>query len=207
MGEPAEARTGSTLLTLVRNPADPQAWEAFVERYTPLVAGWCRRWQLQNADVQDITQEVMLKLARHLRKFPYDPAKGHFRGWLLTVTRNVWRDWHDSRRRAGLPSGDPQMQRLLEEQEDKSGLADALDQGFLAELFEEAQARVQLRVSRETWQVFQLLVLEEWSGADVAAKLQMKVATVYTAKNRVQKMLQEEIRKLGGFNEAYQPEA
>jgi RNA polymerase sigma-70 factor (ECF subfamily) len=169
-----------------------------VDRYTPLVAAWCRGWQLQNADVQDVTQEVMLKLARHIRKFPYDPAKGHFRGWLFTLTRNVWRDWRDSRRRAGWASGDPYMQRLFEEQEDRSGLAEALDQGFLAELFEEAQSRVQLRVSRDTWQAFQLLALEAWSGTDVAAKLHMKVATVYTAKNRVQKLLQEEIRKLGG---------
>jgi RNA polymerase sigma-70 factor (ECF subfamily) len=196
MGEPSEPRTGSTLLTLVRNPADPQAWEAFVDRYTPLVAGWCRRWQLQSADVQDVTQEVLLKLARHIRKFPYDPAKGHFRGWLLTLTRNVWRDLRDSRRRAGWASGDAHLQRLLEEQEDRNGLAEALDQGFLVELYEEAQARVQLRVSRDTWQAFQLLALEGRSGADVAAKLHMKVATVYTAKNRVQKMLQQEIHKL-----------
>ena len=196
MGEPSEPHTGSTLLTLVRNPADPQAWEAFVDRYTPLVAGWCRRWQLQSADVQDVTQEVLLKLARHIRKFPYDPAKGHFRGWLLSLTRNVWRDLRDSRRRAGWASGDSHMQRLLEEQEDRNGLAEALDQGFLVELYQEAQARVQLRVSRETWQAFQLLGLEGRSGADVAAKLHMKVATVYTAKNRVQKMLQQEIHKL-----------
>jgi RNA polymerase sigma factor (sigma-70 family) len=196
MGESAEARTGSTLLTLLRNPADPQAWEAFVDRYTPIVAGWCRGWKLQNADVQEVTQEVLLKLARHIRKFPYDPAKGHFRGWLLTLTRNVWRDFQDSCRRAGQGSGDPHIQRLLEEQEDRNGLADALDQGFLVELYEEARARVQLRVSRESWQAFQLLALEGWSGAEVAAKLHMKVVTVYTAKNRVQKMLQDEVHKL-----------
>jgi len=160
------------------------------------VAGWCRRWNLQSADIQEVTQEVVLKLARSIRTFPYDPAKGHFRGWLKTLTRNVWRDLQDTRRRAGWGSGDPHIQRLLEQQEDRHGLAEALDQGFQLELYEEAQARVQLRVSRATWQAFQLLVLEGCSGADVAAKLHMKVATVYTAKNRVQKMLQEEVRKL-----------
>jgi RNA polymerase sigma-70 factor (ECF subfamily) len=198
MGEAAEPRTGSTLLRLLRNPADPQAWEAFVDRYTPIVAGWCRGWKLQSADVQEVTQEVLLKLARHIRKFPYDPAKGHFRGWLLALTRNVWRDFQDSRRRAGQGSGDPHIQRLLEEQEDRTGLAEALDQGFMLELYEEARARVQLRVSRESWQAFQLLALEGWSGSEVAAKLEMKVVTVYTAKNRVQKMLQEEVQKLEG---------
>ena len=196
MGEPAEAQTGSTLLTLLRNPADSQAWEVFVDRYTPIVAGWCRGWKLQSADLQDVTQEVLLRLARSLRTFSYDPAKGRFRAWLKTLTHNVWRNLRDSRRRAGWGSGDPQIQCLLEEQVDRNGLAEALDQGFLRELYEEAQAQVQLRVSRTTWQVFQLLVLEEWSGADVAAKLHMKLATVYTTKSRVQKMLQEQVRIL-----------
>jgi RNA polymerase sigma-70 factor (ECF subfamily) len=196
MGDPADARTGSTLLTLLRNPADPQAWGAFVDRYTPIVAGWCRGWRLQSADIQEVTQEVLLKLARSIRKFSYDPAKGHFRSWLKTLTQNVWRDLQDSRKRAGWGSGDPHMQALLEEQVDRNGLAEALDQAFMMELYEEAQARVQLRVSRETWQAFQLLVLEGLSGTDVAAKLHMKIATVYTAKSRVQKMLQEEVRRL-----------
>ena len=196
MGEPGEERTGSTLITLLRNPADPQAWEAFVDRYTPLVAGWCRQWKLQSSDVDEVTQEVLLKLMRQIRKFPYDPAKGHFRGWLRTLTHNVWRDLQYSRRRAGWGSGDPHIQRLLQEREDKNGLAEAMEQAFLDELYEEAQARVQLRVSRATWQAFQLLVFDGWSGAEIAAKLKMKVATVYTAKNRVQRMLQEEVRKL-----------
>jgi RNA polymerase sigma factor (sigma-70 family) len=196
MGEPAEAQTGSTLLTLLRDPVDPQAWGAFVDRYTPIVAGWCRRWKLQSADIQEVTQEVLLKLVRSIRKFSYDPAKGHFRGWLKTLTQNVWRNLQDSRKRAGWGSGDPHIQALLEEQVDRNGLAEALDQGFLMELYEEAQSRVQLRVSRDTWQAFQLLVLEGWSGADVAAKLHMKLATVYTSRSRVQKMLQEEVGKL-----------
>ena len=196
MGESAESRTGSTLLALLQDPADPGAWGAFVRRYAPAVAGWCRRWGLQSADAEDVTQEVLLRLARRLRDFSYDPAKGRFRGWLQTVAHNAWRDFRDARRRAGWGSADASVQRLLEEQEDPSGLTNALEEQFEAEIYGEAQARVQLRVSRDTWQAFQLLALEAWSGTDVAAKLHMKVATVYTAKNRVQKMLQQEIHKL-----------
>ena len=57
---------------------------------------------------------------------------------------------------------------------------------------------MQLRVTPQTWQAFQLLAIEGWSGAQVAANLQMKLATVYVAKNRVQKMLQKEVHKLEG---------
>ena len=196
MGRDAESETGSTLLVLLRDPADPQAWKAFVQRYTPVVAAWCRRWKLQNADVQEVTQEVLLKLVRYLGRFAYDPAKGRFRDWLFAVARNAWSDIRESRRRAGWGSGDPHVQRLLEEQADRDGLLEALDQEFQVEVYEEAQARVQLRVTRQTWQAFQLLAVEGLSGAQVAAKLHMKVAAVYVAKNRVQKMLQEEVHKL-----------
>jgi RNA polymerase sigma-70 factor (ECF subfamily) len=198
MERAAESRTGSTLLTLLRDPTDPQAWKAFVQRYSPVVAAWCRRWKLQNADVQDVTQEVLLKLAKHLSRFSYDPAKGRFRDWLLAVARNAWSDIRERRRRAGWGSGDPQVQQLLEEQLDGVGFLEALDQEFLVELYEEAKARVQLRVTPQTWQAFQLLAIEGWSGAQVAAQLGIKLATVYVAKNRVQKMLREEVQRLEG---------
>jgi len=198
MGKDAESETGTTLRALLRDPTDPQAWQSFVARYAPRVLAWCRQWELQPADAQDVTQEVLYRLVGQLRRFPYDPAKGHFRGWLKGVARHAWSDLRHSRRRAGWGSGDPRVQRLLETQEDRDGLLEALEQEFERELYEEAQARVRLRVSRPTWQAFQLLVHERQSGARVAAELHLTVAAVYMAKHRVQKLLAEEVRRLQG---------
>ena len=36
-------RTGSVLLLLLSDPANPQFWDAFVDRYGPKIYGWCRR--------------------------------------------------------------------------------------------------------------------------------------------------------------------
>jgi RNA polymerase sigma-70 factor (ECF subfamily) len=99
-----------------RDPTDAQVWKAFVERYAPRVLAWCRQWNLQSADAQDVTPEVLHKLVGQLRRFPYDTAKGRFRGWLKGVARHVSSEFRDSRRRAGSGSGDPNVQRLLEEQ-------------------------------------------------------------------------------------------
>jgi RNA polymerase sigma-70 factor (ECF subfamily) len=198
MGVDCASQTGTTLKAVLRDPADPQAWKAFVRRYTPKVLAWCRRWHLQPADAQDVTQEVLYKLARQLREFHYDPAKGHFRSWLKTVTRHVWSDLCESRRRAGWGSGDPHVQRLLDEQEDRASLPEALEDAFVQEVYEEARTRVQLRVSRQTWEAFRLVVVDNWPGDRVAAQLGMKVAAVYRSKHRVRQMLQEEIHKLGG---------
>jgi RNA polymerase sigma-70 factor (ECF subfamily) len=196
MGKDAESQTGTTLRAVLRDPGDPEAWKTFVERYAPRVLAWCRQWNLQPADAQDVTQDVLYRLLRQLRRFPYDPAKGHFRGWLKGVARHAWSDLRDSRRRAGWGSGDPDVQRLLETREEQSGFVEALEQEFERELYEEARARVQLRVSRSTWRAFELLVNEEWSGLRVAAELKLSVAAAYMAKHRVQKLLAEEVRRL-----------
>jgi RNA polymerase sigma-70 factor (ECF subfamily) len=202
MGKDAESETGTTLRALLRDPTDPRAWQSFVARYAPRVLAWCRQWELQPADAQDVTQEVLYRLVGQLRRFPYDPAKGHFRGWLKGMARHAWSDLRENRRRAGWGSGDSHIQRLLEEQPDRDGLLEALEQEFEREQYEEAQARVQLRVSRSTWQAFQLLVHENWSGAEVAAELHLTVAAVYMAKYRIQKLLAEEIRRLQGSSSA-----
>jgi RNA polymerase sigma-70 factor (ECF subfamily) len=87
---------------------------------------------------------------------------------------------------------------LLEDREARDSLAESLDREFALELYEEAKARVQLRISPVTWQAFELIAWEKWSGARVAAHLHMTVAAVYMAKKRVQRMLTEEIHKLEG---------
>jgi RNA polymerase sigma-70 factor (ECF subfamily) len=170
----------------------------FVRRYAPRVLAWCREWNLQAADAEDVTQEVLYRLVGQLRRATYDPGKGHFLGWLKGVARNARSDFLESRRRAGWGRGDSHAQRLLEAQEDQNGLLEALEREFEREMYEEAQARVQLRVNRPTWQAFQLLVQEKWPGARVAAELGLTVAAVYMAKHRVQKLLAEEVRRLQG---------
>jgi RNA polymerase sigma-70 factor (ECF subfamily) len=66
------------------------------------------------------------------------------------------------------------------------------------ELLEEATVRVKMRVTPKTWQAFERTAIQGQSGAEAAAALDMKVATVFVARSKVQKMLQDEIQKLEG---------
>ena len=56
--------------------------------------------------------------------------------------------------------------------------------------------RVRLRIAPQTWEAFRLTALEGLSGAAAAERLGIPVATVFKYKSRVQKMLQDELRKL-----------
>jgi RNA polymerase sigma-70 factor (ECF subfamily) len=198
MGRGSEPPTGSTLFVLLSDPADPRAWNAFVSRYGPLIYGWCRRWRLQEADAENVTQDVLTLLVRKLRTFVYDPDKGTFRGWLKTLTQHALSDYLAGRRATVMGSGDTAVLEQLEAVAAREDLLTSLAQAFDLELLEEARARVQLRVTPRDWGIFQDLAVDQLPGPEVALKLGMTVTAVLMAKSRVQKKLREEIRRLEG---------
>lgn len=53
-----------------------------------MVYRWCRRWHLQDADAEDVTQAVLAKLTGKMGSFEYDPARS-FRAWLKTVAHHA----------------------------------------------------------------------------------------------------------------------
>jgi RNA polymerase sigma-70 factor (ECF subfamily) len=180
-------------------PADQAAWARFTERYGRKIYGWCRGWNLQEADAEDVTQSVLLKLADKMQVFEYDSTKS-FRAWLKTITRHAWSD-HWSARKAIVASGGSQAVSLLQTVEARDDLVRRLDDEFDLELLDEAMARVRTRVLPRTWEAFERTALQGQSGAEAAQALDMKVATIFVAKGKVQNMIQEELKKLEGAEE------
>lgn len=68
---------------------DQQAWDALVDRYSPLIWRICRRHRLADADAADVSRSVWLQLVDHLDQVG-DP--GALAGWLARVT------WWECRR-------------------------------------------------------------------------------------------------------------
>jgi RNA polymerase sigma factor (sigma-70 family) len=185
-----------TLLTRLRqHPTDQAAWDVFVERYGRHIYRWCRKWQLQDADAEDVTQDILVKLARKLRSFAYDPSRS-FRGWLKTLAHHAWRDFVDSPRRTRDAASEKRGWELMQTLEAREDLIQKLHEAFDHELLEAAKVRVRLRVAPHTWEAFRLVALEARPAAEVAVTVRMQVAMVYVARSKVQKMLQEEIQKL-----------
>src|SRR3954452_21808877 len=95
--------TRPSLLVRIRDARDREAWGQFVEIYAPLVYDLARRRGLQDADAADLTQEVLRSVSSAIGRLDYDPARGTFRGWLFTVTRNAINTFLESRRK--MPRG------------------------------------------------------------------------------------------------------
>ena len=111
---------------LRRDPMDQAAWEEFVEHYAGKIYAWCRKWDLQDADAQDVTQIILAKLVERLRTFSYDPARS-FRAWLKTLAQHACSDFRASQKRLGASAGGGRDLALLESQQAREDLAKSLE--------------------------------------------------------------------------------
>ena len=200
MADAANSATHVSLLARLRlDPRDQAAWDAFVERYGRRIFGWCRGRGLQEPDAEDVTQNVLIDLARQMRTFEYRPApgrQGSFRAWLHQVTYRAWCDFLSSRPAPAV--GGSEAQERLDGAEAREELLGYLEEAFDLELLEQARARVCQRVEPQTWKAFQLTALDGLPAAEVAGQVGLEVAAVYKAKSRVLQMLREETRRLEG---------
>lgn len=193
--------TWATRLSLLARlrvaPRDDRTWAEFVRRYGPLVLRWCRRWKLQSADAEDVTQTVLARLAERLRTFEYDPAKS-FRAYVRTVTHYAWCDFLEARNRPDAAAGGSDVAEALGQVAARDDLLARLAEEFDQELLDAAAGRVRLRLEAKTWEAFRLTAVDGKSGAEAAAELGMTVPAVFKARCKVQKLLREEVRRLGG---------
>ena len=188
--------TSATLLAkLGTHPHDPAAWSRFVAVYGPHIIQWCRRYGLQDSDALDVSQEVLLQLSKQIGQFRYDPSK-RFRGWLRTVVHSSWYAWLSRRREWHQGSGDDAILERLEEETAREDLLARIDAEFDRELFDIAARSVRDRVEPHTWEAFRLLAIDNLSGKEAAERLGMRLNTTIAARNKVQRMIREEIERL-----------
>ncbi len=197
--------THSSLLRRMR-ARDGEAWRTFVQRYQPLIIRWCREAKLQDADADEVTAQVLLKLYEHIGS--YRRERGLFRVWLKTVVENTRRGYaRRLRRQAVQRQADPKLEeriRTLEAPADPDSMVQAVDHLAAADL-ERAMAASKERVEAVTWEVFRLTVLERRPAAEAAKTLGLTVAKVYVYKGRVCKKIVEELTKLANASDEADP--
>ena len=196
---PAHARdlslqTRHSLLSRLQKCDDQKGWREFFDRYWRLVYGFARKAGMNDADAQDIVQEVMLSVSKSLPAYRQQKG-GSFKGWLLTIVRRRMADHWRSR----LPKD--QLNVPLPEQASALGGDDAALEKIWQEewegrLFEAAAQRVQQRVGARNYLIFDMLVRQQTSLRDVCRSLGVNAAQVYLAKHRVGRLMKQEVATL-----------
>lgn len=192
--------TSTTLLERLRDH-DIDAWRSFVFLYSPLVASWCRRLGVAEADVEDVVQETLAACSRGLTTFRRDEPGDSFRSWLKTIAQNKARDHfrRTGRQPAGVAVGGTDHTLQLH------GVADGPESDLDSEgsapnerawLIQRGVNLVRAEFTEATWRAFELTATEGVSPIDVAQKLGLSINAVYKARSRVLRRLREELTGL-----------
>jgi RNA polymerase sigma factor (sigma-70 family) len=191
--------TRPSLLIRLRDPADERAWAEFTAIYGPLVHQLARRRGLQDADAQDLVQDVFRAVARAIERYDPDPARGSFRGWLSRIAGNLIINLLAAQKRHPRGTGDTDMQRLLEEQPDLPAEESALFEAeYRRRLLGWAAERARGAFSETIWQAFWRTGVEGRPVKEVADALGMSIGTVYQYKSRVVIRIRREIEQFDG---------
>ena len=176
---------------------EADAWKDLTDLYRPLIIGWLNRQGVPAVDLEDLSQDVLLSVVKHLPAFEHSGHRGAFRSWLRTIvcsrTNNYWRAIDASAQASGgsgataalqqIADPDSELNRQWDQEHDRYVIRCLLD--LIEAEFEPATRRA-----------FRRLALDGASGVEVAEELGMSVAAVYRAKSRVLQRIRHDAQGL-----------
>ena len=194
--------TRSSLLSRLKDWDDAESWQDFFNTYWKLIYNTAIKSGLSDVEAQDVVQDTVLSVAKKMREFKYDSARGSFKAWLLQLTR--WRIINQLKKR--LPSsrmearaGDDTSGTSLAERVPDPAQAD-MDEFWEKEwqknLVGAAIENVKQNVNPKHYEIFHLHVVKKLPSAKVAASLNVNRAQVYLATHRVSALVKKEVRRL-----------
>ena len=188
--------TRASLLVQVQAGGDPKAWDEFVSIYRPIVYRLARHRGLQDADAEDLAQQVLVSIAQSIDGWQQRDESVRFRHWLRRVAKNAILNalTRGPKERA---AGSTSIHELLHQQ---GGVDDALARDleleYRREVFFRAAALVKSEIASDSWKVFELAVIEDAPIEQVAARLNKSVGAAYAARGRVMSRLRRRVEEL-----------
>jgi RNA polymerase sigma-70 factor (ECF subfamily) len=193
--------TRTTLLQRLKNWQDQSSWQDFFDTYWKLIYGTALKAGLNETEAQDVVQETLISVAKHMPTFKYDRAIGSFKAWLLNMTR--WRITDQLRKRRRLAvydssdDTDADTRMTGKMMDPVSECLDALwDAEWEKNLLDAAIDKVKRHLDPQKYQIFDFYVNKEWPPDEVAKAFGVSIGQVYLAKHRVTEMVTEEVKKL-----------
>lgn len=187
--------TRQSLLIRVRDHDDGEAWSQFLEIYRPVICRLAAMKGMQQADAEDLAQQVLLSVAQAIDRWEPDDERAKFRTWLRRVTENAILNALVR----GVPdkaSGDSGVKMFLDQRPAPGGPdSDLLDTEYRREVFLLASRQIRREFSDETWMSFWLTAVEGLDVDAAARELGRTRGSVYTSRCRVMKRLRQKVEQ------------
>ena len=199
--------TRQTLLVRLKDLDDSESWREFFDIYWRLIYTVAVKAGLSDVESQEVVQETIISLSRHIEQFEYDPKRGSFKNWLLKMTR--WRILDHLRKRAieqknrAHPSPeDPAettartstVDRIPDPQGD--GISTVWEAEWQKTLLDAAMERVKSQVEPRHFQVFYFCVVKQQSVPTVCRMFGVNAAQVYVIKHRISAQVKKQLKLL-----------
>jgi RNA polymerase sigma-70 factor (ECF subfamily) len=189
--------TRSSLLLRVKNNAsDEQAWQEFAELYQPVIIRMAKAKGMQEADAQDLAQQVLVSVHQAIGRWEPRSAETRFRNWLSKITRNAILKALTRSPQDAAVGGSEVREQLADLASPDSQLAQLLEEEVQREIYHRAAEIVQQEVNQRSWQAFQWTTLDEMPIEEAAERLKQTVGNVYAMRSRVMRRLRDVVQSL-----------
>ncbi|MEM7395421.1 MAG: sigma-70 family RNA polymerase sigma factor [Verrucomicrobiota bacterium] len=179
----------------IKDPTAEADWEEFYSLYWRVIFRYGMKLGLSEDAARDVLQETMVALLKAMPDFHYDPRKGRFLNFLLTIThRKALEAMRRSSRAAAVPiDSEPALPAP-----GSSGGSDHLDRLWQRSVWEEVWQRFceDVSVEQSTIDVYRAYAIDGEPPGDVARRFRMKTNAIYRIKNRVSQRLRRETQRL-----------
>jgi RNA polymerase sigma-70 factor, ECF subfamily len=189
-----DPKTRPSLIIRLADRADQSAWWSFVETYEPFLNHLVSRQGVPPAHVADVTQQVLIAIAKGVARWRDDGQEASFRRWVCHVARNVVIKFMTQARRVVTPTGGSEALDFLHQQEQP--FDPAAEQKYEYELIVWAAERVRAEFAASSWQAFWDTMIQQRSVTEVAKELGISPGSIYMSRSRIIKRLREIIAEV-----------
>ena len=187
--------TRHSLLLRVRDSSDHEAWAEFAAIYRPVICRFAVFRGLQEADAEDLAQQVLLAVSGAINRWTPDPQRAKFRTWLRRITENAILNALTR----GVPdrsSGNDELNAFLDTRPARSGPdSDFLKMEYRRQVFTWAAKHIREEFSDDTWKAFWLTAVEDIEVDAAALALGRTRGSVYASRSRVMKRLKQKVEE------------
>ncbi len=188
--------TRDSLLMRVANPSDQCAWDQFARIYRPVVYNVARMRGLQDADAQDVAQQVLVAVAQSLPTWKRRDESTLFRHWLCRIARNTTINMLTRQPLDRAVGGVDNKAERETEQRAVGGLDSQIEREYRRQIFRRAAEIVRSRADAVTWQAFALTMIDGLTIAEAAGQLDRSEAVIYAARSRIMRRLKDTVKEL-----------
>ena len=188
--------TRDSLIVQLRSPANREAWEQFSQIYRPVIYRLACRKGLQDADAQDLAQQVLIAIASAIGRWEKSDETVRFHHWLRRIARNAIVNALTRQPYDQATGGSTANELLLEHPNQNFEFDGTIETEYRREIYLNAANIVRRDIDPETWRAFEMTVIENWSIDEAAVELGKQVGTIYAARSRTIRRLREAVRDL-----------